>query len=151
MEPASAFALAGTILQFIDTGSRFFKVAYQLYRAEADAPEPLSELEKLTQSFNDVLKTFESSRNDTGRSDGQCGGLAKLAGECEEIGEELLRNIQEVVVSCHPGKRNALKRAFQMIFREGEINSLKSKLDNYRDQFSFHLLASLRLVHLSSI
>ena len=150
MDPVSAFALAGTILQFFDSGSRFLKLAYQLYRKEAGDPEPWSELKKVTQSFNDVLKTFESSRNDTGQTEGQHGGLAKLAGECQEIGEELLGHIQQIIISSHVRKTNALRVAFQVILVEDKIKTLKSRLDDCRDQFSFHLLASVRLVPLFS-
>ena len=126
MDPASAFALAGTILQFIDSGSRFCKLAYQIHYAEAGGPEPWSDLRKLTQSFNDVLKAFKSSSNDTGEPESQYGGLAKVASECEEIGKVLLGRLQEVFVSSHSRKRHILKRAFEITFMEGEIKSLKS-------------------------
>lgn len=94
------------------------------------------------------------SRNgigDVGQIDDPHGGLAKLAVECEEIGAELLKHLHEVTISGRSRKRDALKRAFQRAFEEDQIETLKSNLDNCRDQFSFHLLASVRLVDLTPL
>ncbi|KAL9116091.1 MAG: hypothetical protein Q9227_000460 [Pyrenula ochraceoflavens] len=144
MDPVSAFSLAGTILQFIDSGSRFLKLAHELYREEANGSDNLSELNKLTTSFQDVLNTFKWSRTKSDNIDGQHGSLAKLANHCQKVVEEMLELLRQLRPYNHPRKRDALKRAFQRIWREEDLKALKSRLDDFQRQFSLHLLASLR-------
>lgn len=150
MDPVSAFSLAGTILQFIDSGSRFIKLANEIYREEANGSDMLSELQKLTTSFEEVLKTFNSSETKSNSIEGQHGSLATLANHCQGVVEEMLKLLRELKLPSHPRKRDALKRAFQIAWKEDEIKALKSRLDDFLHQFSLHLLASLRLALPSS-
>ncbi|KAL9110918.1 MAG: hypothetical protein Q9227_004533 [Pyrenula ochraceoflavens] len=143
MDPLSAFSLAGTVLQFIDCGSRFIKLAYKLYRSEDDGLSSYSEMEELTLSFSDALKIFQAPNSDRNLSAAPHDDLAKLANECKEVAEQLITLLQELNTSTSR-KRDAVKRAFQIRWKEDEIRSLKSRLDEFRNQFNFHVLASMR-------
>ncbi|KAL9621958.1 MAG: hypothetical protein Q9160_003620 [Pyrenula sp. 1 TL-2023] len=133
MDPVSAFGLAGTILQCIDCGSRFVKLAQELYRAEADSPNHLSELEVLTRSFSDVLATFKSSERNPVSAENQHNGLVQLADECERVAGQLLKLLRELDTAGLSRKRDALKRAFQVIWRKDEVEALKSRLADFRN------------------
>ena len=140
MDPVTAFSLAGTILQFIDSGSRFIGLTWRLYRT-GSGPGDLPELTMLTKHLGQVLDILSPSSSSSSAGD----GLFQLAGECKEVGSQLLSVLQTLRVS-HPRKRDALKLAFQMICKEDDIKSFQSRLDGFRAQFNLHLLVTLRLV-----
>jgi hypothetical protein len=151
MDPVTAFSLAGTILQFIDSGSKFIGLAWRLYRT-GDGSGDLPELTMLTKHLGQVLDTLGPSSSSPSVNQGQNNspsagdGIFQLAGECKEVGNQLLTLLRDLRVS-HPRKRDALKVAFQMIWKKDDIRSLQSRLDGFRAQFNLHLLVTLRLVH----
>ena len=140
MDPVSAFSLAGTILQFIDSGSKFIGLAWKLYRTENGGSKTLSELTKLTKNLDQVLDHLASSSSNP---QGQHSGISELADDCQAVGNHLLDLLQKLLVN-KPRKRDALKAAFQMLWNEDEIRSLQLRLDGFRAQFNLHLLVSLR-------
>ncbi|KAE9376191.1 hypothetical protein N431DRAFT_481293 [Stipitochalara longipes BDJ] len=148
MDPVTAFSLAGTILQFIDSGSKFVGLSWRLYRT-GEGPVDLPELMMLTKHLDQVLDGLGSSSSSlsvaqdqkNSRSGGD--GLFQLADECKHVGNQLLAILQSVCVS-HSRKRDALKAAFQLIWKEDDIRSLQSRLDGFRAQFNLHLLVTLR-------
>ena len=146
MEPASAFALAGGIIQFIDCSSRFLSLVYRLYRNKLGKGH-WSELEQPTQRLIEVFESFNLSGNDADQTEAQQSGLAELASECREIAQELMRHLEVVNFRTHLRKGDVLLRALQVHRMGDTIKTLQLRLENCRDQFSFHLLASLRFVH----
>jgi hypothetical protein len=146
MDPVSAFSLAGTILQFIDSGSAFITYAWHLYRGDAgnsgSAKNP-RELELITTSFDQILTTFKSFPKDNSHPS-QHDGLLHLSEECKEVTARLLTLLRKLSPDKRYRKRDALKVAFQRLWDEGEIESLRIRLDGFRNQFNLHLLVSLR-------
>jgi hypothetical protein len=160
MDPVSAFSLAGTILQFIDSGSKFIGLASRLYRTGDSADElPEPELAMLTNHLVQVLGSLGSSssspsigqgqNNNPGAGESQYNGLFQLADECGKVGNQLLTILRKLRVSRSSRKRDTLKVSFQLLWKEDEIKSLQSRLDGFRAQFNLHLLVTLRLVHKS--
>lgn len=148
MDPVTAFSLAGTILQFIESGSKFIGIAWKLYRA-GDGPDDLHELTMLTKNLAQVLDHLVGSSSSSNvlqgqhNSSGAGDGLSQLADECKKVGNQLLTILQNLHVS-HPRKIDALKVAFRMLWKEDDIRTLQSRLDGFRAQFNLHLLITLR-------
>lgn len=154
MDPITAFGLAGTILQFIDSGIKFTKVLSSLYNtgdahsdARSDAQESVFELIKLTEAFNDVLQAFGSSPVPSSKGiEGKKDGLVLLADECVDVTKMLLHRLRKAGFPEKPPsrKRDVLKTALKSTFFSKDIDAIKSRLNGFRDQFNFHLLVSLR-------
>jgi hypothetical protein len=148
MDPVTAFSLAGTVLQFIDSASRFVGLAWRLYRSGQDSAADVAELDVITKNLSNVLDGIPSSCSQQAPegSGYQKDGLLKLAGDCKKVASQLIDVLQSVKLSKNPRKRDAVKTAFKLIWKEDEIKALHSRLDVFRSQFNLHLLISIRLV-----
>jgi hypothetical protein len=135
MDPVTVFSLAGSILKFLDSGSRFVELAWRLYRSGPDERADRSELFGVTSNLEECLKSPTTLQND---------GIGKLAGDCNKVASKLLNVLQQVKVPENPRKRDALKAAFRLMWKGDEIKSLQLKLDSVRGDLSVHLLLSLR-------
>lgn len=149
MDPISAFGLAGTILQFIDSGIKFAKVISKVHSGSnirSESQESMLDLVKLTEAFVHVLQTFQSTARSTStRVDARKVGLASLADESVEITQTLLERLRKLGFPDKPPtrKRDSFKEVIKSSFSQKEIDAIRSSLDGFRGQFSFHLLVSL--------
>jgi hypothetical protein len=149
MDPVSAFSLAGTILQFIDSGSKFIGIAWRFYRRSPGSSDELSELAVLTQHLTDVLGSLKSSASSHNESGGNHSAISDLADDCKATGNQLLALLTKLLKlpsdkDKKPRKRDAVKVAFRTLWGEDDIRSLQSRLDGFRAQFNVSLLVSLR-------
>ena len=140
MEAAAAFALAGTILQFVDSGARFVTLARSLYRQGADNTNDHFHLLMITESLSTVIPKLGASKVEHEAE----GGLGQLATDCSKTATRLLNILQTIRNPGHSRKRDAVKTAFRLICKEDEIKSLQEQLTSFRDQLNLHLLLSLR-------
>ncbi|KAF2676622.1 hypothetical protein K458DRAFT_410325 [Lentithecium fluviatile CBS 122367] len=140
MDPVAAFSLAGTILQFIDSGTRFVGLARGLYRSGSDDTNSHGDLLKLTKSLDAVLPKLKSTASD----DDMEKSLNQLALDCGKTTARLLSILQKVKMAENARKRDALKAAFRLICKEDEIKSLQDQLSSFQNQLNLHLLLSLR-------
>ena len=147
MDPVTAFSLAGTILQFIDSGSKFIGFAWRLYRT-GNAKDDLPEVIMLTEHLDQVLKRLGSPSASPAvclvQSDGASDGLFQLAAECKDVASQLLAILKSLRLNHNPRRRDALRLAFHLMWKEDDIKSLQSRLDAFRSQFNLHLLITLR-------
>lgn len=141
MDPVTAFTVAGTVLQFLDTACHFAKLAYRLYKPGPGDVLGYSDLRKITESLSAVLPTLEGAAS--GGDNGTEKSLKQLARDCSKTASQLL----EKVKIPDPGrKRDALKHGFCLIWKEDEIKSLQERLTSFRSQLNLHLLLSIRQV-----
>lgn len=140
MDPVVAFSLAGTVFQFLDSGTKFVKLARRLYQHGSDDTNDHVQLRKITEDLDAVLLTLKSTENDCDREK----SISQLALDCGKTAARLLAILQKVKTSEDTRKRDALKAAFRLIYKENEIKSLHDQLASFRDQLSLQLLLSLR-------
>ena len=140
MEPIVAFSLAGTILQFVDSGTRFAALAWRLYQHGSDDVDDHVHLLKITEDLNAVLPKLKPMNHE---GDGE-NSLAQLAVDCGKTTVRLLTILQTVQTTKDTRKRDAVKAAFKLVYRKDEINSLQDQLSSFRNQLNLHLLLSLR-------
>ena len=139
-----AFGLAGNILQFIDSGTKFLLFAKSLYRGSDYAHDDLL---KLTQNLDAILPKLNCSGNDgdVEESDGSAEkSMSHLALACGKTASQLLGILQNVKTAVITRKRDAVKAALRLTCKEDEIKSLQDRLSSFRSQLNLHLLLSLR-------
>lgn len=146
MEAVAAFSLAGTILQFLDTGSRFINLAISLHnRGQDQVDESTNEI---THDLDRIVKDLQSqgfsNPDSTASNNGQDNGLHRLVKHCGEVAEELLGNLCEHQVHDQRRKRDALKLALKRVWNDKKIAELRERLDGFRNQINVHLLVLLR-------
>lgn len=140
MEAVAAFSLAGTILTFIDSGSRFVLLAHKLYKSSSDDAFDHQALQEITESLTVAL----SQLLDKGNMEPKDNSLAHLAKECHKTASDLLAILQKVSAKGSARKRDALQSAFRIVCKGDEIESLRNRLSEFRGQLNMHLLLSVR-------
>ena len=140
MEPVIAFSLAGTILQFVDSGTRFAALALRLYQKGSDDADDHVHLLKITEDLNALLPKLKPRKND---GDGAI-SMAQLAADCSKTATHLLAILRKLKITKDTRRRDAIRAAFRLIYQKNEIMSLQDQLASFRSQLSLHLLLSLR-------
>ena len=140
MDPVLAFGLAGTILQFVDSSTRFVAVARKIYRHGSDDAEDHIHLLKITECLDEALPKLTRIENSSETEQ----SLNQLALDCSKTAKRLLAILQKIKSAGNTRKRDALRTAFRLISNEHEIKSLDDQLSSFRNQMNWHLLLSLR-------
>jgi hypothetical protein len=126
------FSLAANIVQFIDFGTRLASTVYRLYRSGQDCDSQLSDIQKITNSLQDVLKNLQLQAPEKDDDIPQCDlNLLRLAEECHQMTVELLSSLSKVRLPDKVHKRDAVKAAFKMIWNEADIKSFEKRLDRF--------------------
>ena len=140
MDPLTAFSLAGTILQFVDSGARFIMLAQKMYQHGTDDIDAHVCLLRITEDLNAIIPDLKPIQN----GDNKGKGLNQLAVNCSQTAERLLAILQKTKTTKGSRKRDAIKAAFILIFRKDDILSLEGQLSSFQRQLSLHLLLSIR-------
>ena len=146
-EAVAAFGLASSVLQFIDFGSKLTSSFWRLYTSSRNGVEEAScapNLQTMTSDLQNILNELvDPESGDRSHDDSE---LCKLAKDCQAQAVELQNLLSSLSMagSGKFGKREALKAAFKVVWKEDEIKSLETRLDQFRQQLILHLLSSLR-------
>ena len=140
MDPVSAFSLAGTILQFLDSGARFVMLAQALYQDGLSVHDPHVHVLEVTEDLQNLLPEIQSTDDSSGKVD----SLTHLANSCNKTATRLINILRQVKNRQNNRKRDAVKSAFKIFCKENEVKSLQDQLSSFRDQLNLHLLLSLR-------
>ena len=140
MDPVTAFAIAGTILQFIDSSTQFIVLARKLYYYGSDDDGIHTNLLKITEDLDTILPKLSTTQH----ADAEEQSLSQLALDCAETAGQLLDILRNVKLPQKSRKRDAIKAAFQLTCKEEKIKSLQDQLYSFRNQLNLHLLVSLR-------
>ena len=143
-EAVAAFNLAANIVQFIDLGRSFVFTVWNIYRKGRDGAGEFLDVEKTAKDLELVLANLQlPSGNPEEKTEGER-GLQELAEQCQKLAAGMLSALHQVNVVEKGRKREALRTAFRMIWKEEEIKSQQLRLERFKHQLTLHLLASLR-------
>lgn len=140
MDSITAFSLAGTILQFVDSGTRLVTLAWSQYRRLPDGDNHYSQLQKVTESLVTILPDLRVPTHAIVGTNGFC----QLTIECERTASELLDILKKTRAEEATRKRNVIKTAFRIVCDQSEVQRLEDQMLSFRNQLTFLLLASLR-------
>jgi hypothetical protein len=143
-EAIAAFSLAANIVQFIDFSSNFFSTVWSIHRKGRDGIAVVFDMEKTTKDLQVVLTDIIIPPGSTDGLTESERSLQELAEQCQKLGTELMSGLRQVGSVNKSRKRDALKTAFQLIWKEDELKSQQQRLEGFRSQLTLHLLASLR-------
>jgi len=144
-EAVAAFSLAANVLQFIDFGSRVMSNFWAFYKSSRHGTNEVPDLQGINNDLQQVLESLQVPTDDITQSDI---GLLQLAQDCQNVALELETLLQSLfkAEAGNIGKREALKAAFKLVWKEDQVRYLQERLDQFRNQLIVHLLASLRWV-----
>jgi len=155
LDPLTALSLAGTIVQFVDFGSKIISKSRDLARSSTGTSEEASNHEII---INDLLKLSRSLReqlqtaNSSGSADDDNQTLQAVCTGCIQLSERLLARLNSVKIQANAGKRKIFRLAVRAVWSQKEIHKLHLELGDFRNQIELHVLISFRwiiLVHIN--
>lgn len=147
-EAVAGLSLAANILQVLDFGKQFLCAAWAIYRSGAEGIDLLSDLQSITNDFESVLGELQGGaardralRSAKGDDDD---GIFLLAEKCAAVLSEMLQSLAKIGAPGKGRKRDAVKTAFKLAWKKGDIETLQKRLEQFRDELNLHLVFSLR-------
>lgn len=147
MDPLSALSLAGTVIQFIDFGSKLIGTGKELYskgrlgvheQAAAATKDLLNYTVKLQRPLRAPGQSILLTENEL--------ALESICQECAGLAQSLHLRLQTLELSNHDKSRRwkSFKVAFRSMWTTGELETMKRRLDGHRNQINSRVLQSLR-------
>ena len=149
-EALIAVGLASNILQFIDVGSKLVSNVWTIFTSGREGLATLLDVQKVTKDLEQILRDFKIPKDANVCLDSSDNGLQQLVGSCEHLAIELLESLKKFDLPEKSRKRDNLKAALRLIWKEEELKSLQSRLDGYRQEIVLHLLTLIRYVQCAS-
>lgn len=143
IEPLTAFALAGNILQFVEAGYKATVILRQIWHGSAT--DENQEIEMIAQNIGDMSKKLvpTSSMTHTVSKDEET--LRKLARKCKDLADELNAMLQDLLVRSSGAKRRveAVQKTLKLMYRQSKIEQLQKRLQDLSNQISGRMLFML--------
>jgi hypothetical protein len=143
-EAIAAFSLAANVVQFIDFGCNFVSTAWNIYRHGHPGEGKFLDLQTVTNDLKIIVDKLQPKAAQGCTETREHDGLFKLSEECQLLALEMLASLSNIIISNKGRKRDAIKHAFRVLWKEEKIKSVQARLDGFRSQLMLHLLASLR-------
>lgn len=145
-EALIAVGLAANVFQFIDIGSKFVSTVWNIYMSGGQGLADLLNIEKTTEDLENLLRGFCIPEETSASLDNNESGLQQLVRNCERLAHELLDSLRKMQLPQNSRKRDALRAAFKIVWKEEELKSLQLRLDRFRQELVLHLLVLIRYV-----
>ena len=149
LDPLTALSVAGTIVQFVDFGSKLVSRSQELYRSSNGN---LSVNEELSLITTTLLKLITKLRRplaleELTTSDGDdYQALTALCDSCAQLAEELLTRLQSLKISGKFKMWRSIQQAIKSCWAEKDLDSLFKRLAVFRQSIETHILVGLRCV-----
>ncbi|KAF5679405.1 ent-kaurene oxidase [Fusarium heterosporum] len=168
MDPLSALGIAAAVVQFVDFGQRLLSETWQVYRSASGKDLELYELSLISKDLEQISQSIRNAID--GQKSGALDGshdadslLLHVCGECDAIAGEInkvlpqidesfqaqLKNGQKVLSPLSPLKAksisigDAFRRALKTIWKGTELDDLKSRFVNVRQQVMMAVTMSM--------
>ena len=144
METLTAVSLAGSVVQFLDFGSKLLSKGRKIYNSADGALQENLELEAIAldlKEINQRLKDPVLSSRSSAPSDSF---LTKIVGGCDDITTELLEALAGLKVNGAHKRWKSTRQAFKCVLQKGKVEDILRRLDTSRNQISLFLLAISR-------
>lgn len=150
MNPLDALSLAGTIIQFVEFGSKVLAGTSELYNSGAEALTVNRQLSLVSQDLNSLSKRLSDSF--WGLSSMEVvstpadDSFLFICKDASELSTELNAKLNDLKVTA-VGKRRiwqTLKQALKSVWSEKELMALMGRLTHLRDSIQMHVVVHIR-------
>jgi hypothetical protein len=146
MEPFSALAVATSVVQFVDFGSKLISRAVKIYNSDADVPYEFVDINSLHKNMRSIgreLETTLSSSPETGLQVHER-EILDICRQCESISVELTASFDKIQAQGKPTTWDSFRRAFRSMIGQPKLESFQRQLEELRQQLVLSILVSLR-------
>jgi hypothetical protein len=143
-EALAAIALAGNVLQFLETGGKFAFRAFEIlrYGSRGGGRSDLKDLRKISHDFLDLLKRLGAA-TDPNESPALA-PLEALSMSCSDAVRELLEKLERIGVNSSHRRVGELVAEFKSTWHKGDIEGLEKRMKSFREELAIHLVVILR-------
>ncbi|KAF4441063.1 Vegetative incompatibility protein HET-E-1 [Fusarium austroafricanum] len=141
MAELAALGAAASVLQVIDFGTRFIITLWQVRQSKHDFFNSLGNLHISSKNLRDAQQELQAICQPGSSTDTAICALAKKS---EAIATEMLDSLERIEQSDHGRKRDALMKAWLILWKEERLKSLESQLNQVKADLTFYLSVNLR-------
>lgn len=155
MDPLTAFSVAGTVIQFVDYGTKLLLGAHGLYKSTSGVLTANQELELVTADLRGVIRKLGSLTTEGGTvQDADEKELhetfLKIRDEATHLATELMTKLERLKVRedlrGHQRAWASLFKAIESAWSKDELHEMRLKLKTLKEAMETRLLFSLRSV-----
>ena len=135
MEVVAAVALAGNVLQFIQTGFAILSKGNQLKRSHDGRLKQHAELDLIISDLDSRVKPLEPN------SDAK---LNALVTKCRTVGSELRDALLHAKIKGKGSLWSSYRQALSIVWNRDTFDEMERRLGSLRDEMGFHLQTVVR-------
>ena len=151
MDLMSALSVAGTIVQFVDFGSKLIQNGYGLYNSSRGTLPANQELDLIAADLQSVLSKLRTSAEPTDLvgplTQEDCKGQLSFENVCEgaaTVAEELLQSLDTLKVRGKKYRKlSSLQKALENLWSREEIGGIVKRLATYKQALMTRVLLLL--------
>jgi hypothetical protein len=152
MDPLTALSLAGTIVQFVDFGTKLLSESRGLYKSSSGALDANIELELITSDLYALITKlrFSSSVKDsnsliTANEHEDQVGLETICDHAAKVAEQLLGRLNDLKLKGGKHRKwESFQQAVKSAWSKEEITGLATRLSSFRQALDTQVLISIR-------
>jgi hypothetical protein len=143
LDPCTAIALAGNIVQFVDLSSKIVLTALKIYKSPSGTTEDGFDANLVADNIFTLKSKIESNLAQPLTSEDE--QLLALGKRCVDTADEIVTLFRSKLVHLKsPGFLIATKEALRLAWKKEDIEKLQSKLASFRQELALHILVDLR-------
>ena len=141
-ESLLVFGVAANVIQFVDFGAKILSKRHQVRssRKNHELDYVTKDLQRLTKGLDSALEE-EKTRGNLSANDL---ALQNLAVQCRSVCNELLEATGKVIHAGQPSTWASFRVALMSVWSERDIEDMKIRIDNFRQELILRSLVSLR-------
>lgn len=139
MDPLSAISLAGTILQFIELGSKVMLKISEYQTSTSGLIAGHQEVESVAADLRSLSDKIQRSALEARDS-----VLAELCATCNKLAWELLAEIQKLEIRGAKRRWDCLCKVVLSCWNKGKIADLQRRMSEVRAQLNLHVVVDLQ-------
>jgi hypothetical protein len=150
MDPLTALSLAGSVVQFVDFGSKVLTRSHELYKSARGSLSFIEELDYVTVDLQKLVIKLQHPFGDLKSAHGLTEdeeALQEICSKCRTIAEDMIQRLAELRVTSQT-KADRLWQSFRQAVKacwtEDELRDLLNRLMSYKTLLEGHLIVSLR-------
>ncbi|KAK4447134.1 hypothetical protein QBC34DRAFT_496466 [Podospora aff. communis PSN243] len=139
----AAVALAGNVLQFFETATKFTVSTGRICRSQSagETTSDLKELRGIVADFQGLLVKLQPQG--TALNHEHRGDLSSLSRNCADTAQELMTKLDKIGLG-REARGDLLLAEFRAMWKGRAIQELESRIMRFRDQLAFYLVVMIR-------
>lgn len=142
MEILAAISLVGTLVQFVDFGSKLISKSVQLCQYSDGVLTENINTETATNHLILLNSKLGNAANATGDK-----VLEALCKSCSAVAVELLGALDTLKVNGEKEKWKCMRKALRSLWSKEKIHGIEKQLASFREELNLHVIVGLRCVN----